>query len=68
MGAVVNFMSQKWRAQRDDLIGGWCITPAADKRTPAEGAPTMAGLFMEDTARHVAKLHNNWLEGAGESK
>ncbi|MEU9404747.1 hypothetical protein AB0E08_03390 [Streptomyces sp. NPDC048281] len=68
MGAIVNFLTQKWRAQPDDMIGGWCVTPAADKRTPAEGAPSLADFASEEIARHVSELHNQWLEDTGESK
>jgi len=68
MGALVNFLTQKWRAQEDNLIGGWCVTPAGDPRTPAEGAPSLADFSTEQMARHVAELHNNWLDDLGGSK
>ncbi|MFJ8930630.1 hypothetical protein ACIRLA_29010 [Streptomyces sp. NPDC102364] len=68
MGALVDFRTQKWRAQKDDLIGGWCVTPAADKRTPAAGAPSLADFCTEEMAQHVAEIHNNWLEDTGEKK
>ncbi|MFC8099407.1 hypothetical protein [Streptomyces sp. NPDC057363] len=65
MGIVVDFTSQRWRAQEDDLIGGWCVTPEADKRTPAEGAREVANFMDEATAEHVAEIHNAWLENGG---
>jgi hypothetical protein len=62
MGAIVNYLSQRWRAQPDDMIGGWCVTPEADKRTPAQGAPQLADFSTEELARHIAQLHNVWLQ------
>ncbi|MGK5496362.1 DUF2493 domain-containing protein [Streptomyces sp. URMC 125] len=59
----VNWLGVPWKAQEDDLIGGWCVTPLEDSRTPAEGAPTIADFVSEDDARHIADVHNKWLEG-----
>jgi hypothetical protein len=56
-----DFMEKRWRAQQDDLIGGWCITDADDPRTPAEGAVTVADFVSEDAAKHIAELHNEWM-------
>lgn len=60
--SVEEMMGKPWRAQPDDLIGGWCITLAEDPRTPAEGAPSLADFCDEPWAVHVAELHNKWLE------
>lgn len=68
MGAVVNFLMQRWRAQEDDLIGGWCVTPAGDARTPAEGAPEIANFISREAAEHIALIHNNWLESTEGAK
>lgn len=59
------FLNVRWRAQPDDLIGGWCVTPSADKRSPAEGAVSIADFCHERAATHIAQLHNNWLEDSG---
>ncbi len=62
MGALVDFRSQRWRVQADDLIGGSCITPAADPRKPSEGAPSLGSFLTEEIAAHIVLLHNAWLE------
>ncbi|MGW0087819.1 hypothetical protein ACWDWS_02190 [Streptomyces sp. NPDC003328] len=61
MGAIVNFLAQRWRAQPNNLIGGWSVTPKADARTPAGGAITLGDFSSEDIAKHVTDLHNDWL-------
>lgn len=45
-----------WYVQEDDLIGGWCIT-VVDK-PPSAGAIEVGSFLGEDTARHIADLHN----------
>jgi hypothetical protein len=62
MGVLVNYITQKWRAQRDDLVGGWCVTPDADGRTLSEGAPALAQFVSKGIADHIAQLHNAWLD------
>jgi hypothetical protein len=47
------------------MIGGWCITPAADPRTPAEGASSLGDFLTEELAAHIVLLHNAWLEKKG---
>lgn len=54
-------MNARWRAQPDDVIGGWCVTLEDDKRTPAEGAVQLADFVVERTAKHIADCHNTWL-------
>lgn len=56
-------LAVRWRAQPDDLIGGWCATWESDERTPAEGAIGLVECVNEATALHVADLHNKWLTG-----
>lgn len=53
---------KRWRAQPDDLIGGWCVTFEYDERTPAEGAVSFADFCSKLAAVHIAGLHNQWLE------
>lgn len=63
-----NYLTDRWRAQEDDLIGGWCVTAEADKRTPAEGAPTLADFCTQEMAQHIAEIHNDWLDGTGSKR
>lgn len=54
-------LSQGWRAQPNDLIGGWCVTFIDDPRTPADGAPTIADFVSRDVAQYIADIHNDRL-------
>ncbi len=65
MGALVNAIAQRWRAQEDDLCGGWCVTLEGDQRSPAEGARPIAFFCEKEEAKHIARLHNEWLENGG---
>jgi dCMP deaminase len=47
-----------WRVQPDDVIGGWCITPLEDKRTPAQGAVQIANFVTYEDAEHIVNVHN----------
>lgn len=60
-----DYMRQRWRAQEDDMIGGWCVTLESDERTPAEGAAQLADFCLPEVAEHIARIHNLWLEGQG---
>jgi len=66
-GAMVDPMMSPWRAQANDVIGGWCITLAEqlDSRTPAEGAADLADFVSEEAAHHIATLHNDFLARVG---
>jgi hypothetical protein len=68
MGLTVDYRSQKWRAQFDDLVGGWCITLAADPRTPAGGANWIADFVSQDIAEYMAALHNSYLDAVNEAE
>lgn len=48
----------RWRAQPNDVIGGWCVTAEDDSRTPAEGSPGFADFVSQEIAEHIAALHN----------
>ena len=61
MQGTSDFMNVRWRAQEDNLIGGWCITAESDPRTPADGALQIADFCRELEAKHIADLHNEWL-------
>ena len=56
-----NWRNTRWRAQPDDLIGGWCVSLEDDKRTPAEGSIQLGEFISEDVAQHMADCHNTWL-------
>ena len=51
----------RWRAQPEDTVGGWCVTPADDPRKPSEGARMICDFPNEAAAKHIANLHNAWL-------
>lgn len=56
----VDIMRERWKAQPDNLIGGWCIT--LDRAgTPADGLPTLADFVSGQVAEHIVMLHNDWL-------
>jgi hypothetical protein len=59
---VVDPKTMRWRAQENNVIGGWCVTPADDPRTPADGVYEFADFLTRDMAEHIANLHNAWLE------
>lgn len=56
-----NWRDHKWRAQDDNVIGGWCVTLAADARTPADGCVQLGNFMTKDVAEHVTSAHNTWL-------
>lgn len=53
-------MERKWFAQEDDLIGGWCVMPVNEH--PSLGCFPVAGFTSEEFAKHIAYLHNTFLE------
>ena len=54
------FLRHRWYAKPNDLIGGWCVMPV--DKTPGEAnIPEVADFCDEKTARHIAKIHNEWL-------
>ncbi len=57
----LNPLTELWRAQPDNLIGGWCVTMAAIPGTPADDNPPIADFCTEEIAAHVARLHNVFL-------
>lgn len=56
----VDVLALRWRAQPDNLIGGWCIT-LDEPGTPADGLPTLADFCAGEVAEHIVDLHNAWL-------
>ena len=63
------YMGQRWYAVADDLVGGWGLAtvdkPTSQIDTYVTGE-RIVGCFMdEDTARHLAHLHNSTVAGAG---
>lgn len=57
-----NWRGERWRAQPENTIGGWCITVEKIPGTPADGNPPLADFSTEEVTRHLVALHNNWLE------
>jgi hypothetical protein len=55
-------MCLRWYARPDDLIGGWCVMPVDEP--PSAGMPAVADFIMQEAAEHIARLHNQWLDGA----
>lgn len=53
-------MTNKWYARENDTIGGWCVMPI--DAPPSSGIFDVADFTTEDAARHIAKLHNDWLK------
>lgn len=62
---AVSPLDVSWYAQPNDLIGGWCIT-TTDMPLSA-GAFEVADMFTEEVARHIVRLHNDWLHQPGGS-
>lgn len=56
-----NALAQFWRTEVDDEIGGWCVV-VNRVGTPATGNPSVAAFIHEEHARHIAELHNAWLD------
>lgn len=53
-------MNTQWFARENDLIGGWCVVPI--DLPPSSGVWTIANFIDERSARHIAWLHNQWLQ------
>lgn len=51
----------RWKAIPNDAIGGWCVVPESETRTPVEDATTLADFTTQEIAEHVAEAHNDWL-------
>lgn len=49
-----------WYAFEEDLIGGWCVMPVPI--SPSSGYPMVGSFLSEQEARHIAALHNIWLQ------
>lgn len=56
------WLRYRWKAQEDNVVGGWCVTREDLPGTPADGNPALCDFATEDIARHVAHVHNEWLE------
>lgn len=57
-------ISQEWKAQPNDLIGGWCVTLMSEDRPLSAGACAIAETSSKELAVHIAATHNMWLRGA----
>lgn len=58
-------LGRHWYAQPNDLIGGWAIMtgPQPPSAVTRENNLIEVGDFLsESLARHIADLHNEWLE------
>lgn len=54
-----NARAQFWRAESNG--NGWCVV-VNRPGSPATGNPALCDGMNERYARHVADLHNNWLD------
>jgi len=57
-------LASRWRAQENDLIGGWSVVPEADKRLISEGAIEIADFLTMGVAQHIVTIHNQSLQAA----
>lgn len=62
---VKDIKKDRWYPVANDLIGGWSVTnvdkpPSQLDHTKREFE--VADFIDEDLARHIADLHNNWLD------
>lgn len=58
-------LAARWWPREDDTIGGWCVMTADQPPSMADwqrGELQVGSFLGEDVARHVAELHNTWLE------
>ena len=51
----------RWQAAPQTTIGGWCVQPENEKPTH-EGGVEIACFVREADARHIAEVHNLWLD------
>lgn len=62
-----NVLAERWYAQPDDEIGGWCVMnrdhpPSQLNRNADPDARQVGNFLSEDIARHVVELHNASLD------
>lgn len=60
-----DYFQDRWFAQPDDIVGGWCLMNVDKRPSQARhraGEWQIADFLSENAARHVAELHNRWLE------
>lgn len=50
----------RWYVRANDTIGGWAIMPMDEP--PSSGCLEIADFVSEEHARHIAALHNYWLD------
>jgi hypothetical protein len=55
-----------WRALPRDLIGGWCVKPVTVVAWDQGGS--VADFINETLARHIADLHNAWLDDQSDTE
>lgn len=58
---VSYFLRERWRAAEDSEMGGWCVVLEAGPSAPSDGARPIAHFMHEEAARHIARVHNDWL-------
>ena len=70
---LIDYLNQVWYANIDDCIGGWMIANV-DKRASGidvNADERVVGEFLdENTARHIADLHNkhlDWIQSGKEA-
>lgn len=55
-----DYLSHRWFARENDIIGGWCVTPVDEP--PSHGVTEVASFTSKELADHIAFLHNQWLD------
>ncbi len=59
--AVYDLLNQRWYANIENLVGGWCVTnvdKAASEIDYRIGDVLLADCVNEDIAQHIVELHN----------
>jgi hypothetical protein len=59
---LMDVLRVPWFAVPNDLIGGWCVCDRPSP--PSAGGIEIADFVSEETAGHIAFLHNLWLAEA----
>lgn len=55
------FLTMKWYAKENDLIGGWCIMSTDDPPSTQKGFP-IGDFLTEELTNYIVELHNAELE------
>lgn len=50
--------NELWYPQKEDTMGGWCITLYSHPGSPATGSPAIVECPTRELATYIAHLHN----------